>query len=75
MQLIILNNYSKIYELEQIRLQLTIFAVLYFITATHHFHSTKLVQVIISKICDLLPSELNLMIFGGVAHHNQKHEE
>ena len=55
------NNYSKLYQLEQMGLQITIFIAFYFCTTKHTLHSTKLVQERVSKIRYLLPHLLKLI--------------
>ena len=40
-------------------------------TYKHHFHSTKLVQDMISKNRNILHNVPNLIRFGGLAHHKQ----
>ena len=71
---IILNNHFKLYQLEQIRLQVTIFLVLYIFTPKHPFNSTKLVQDWISKIRNFSPTVKNLIKFAGNVRHNQQQE-
>ena len=55
LQLIVLNNHSKFYQLVQIRQRVIIFLVFQFFTTKRHHHSTKLVQDRISRIRNLLP--------------------
>ena len=38
-----------------------------------HFHSSKLLQDIISKILNFSHNVPNMIQFGGIAHHNQPH--
>ena len=70
-QLILLNDHSKVYQLQQIRGQVTIYLSVLFL---QHLYSTKLVGDRISKIRDLLPIVSNPIKLGEVAHDRQRHD-
>ena len=74
-QLILLNSYSKFYQLEYIIWQDTVVIVFPFCTTKHLLRSTNFVQDRNSKIRSLLPIVLNPIQFGGIAHDNKQNSK
>ena len=72
-QLKLLNNHSKFYVLEQIRIQVTIFLVFYFCTTFTPQNSCKL-GFHPSKIRNSSLTVPYLIKFEGMAHDNQQQD-